>query len=611
MKGIRGRKLRVIPQALFLAIASIVVAMAPSANNQSIAFSQRARPPESSAGLPQSTSQKGHLKMDSGLSDLLAAYKQGGPVRVKDFADSRGIALASEMTRVVVETSASETEAAIKAAEALGATLETTYERFAQMSVPVPTLGSLADLPQVSFVRRPYLAKPLKMAAPAVIGEGLSVIGADAWHKAGITGKGVKVGLVDLGFDGHQSLLGTELPAKVISRSFRISKDITGQRESHGTSLAEIVYDVAPDAELYLANFETDIEFANAVTWLINSKVDIISCSIGWFNAGPADGTGPINDVVTNARENFGILWFNAAGNEAETHWGGKWADPEGDTYLNFSGGSNFNSLYAIGGSFITLSLSWDDRWGYSDNDYDMYLYDNTYREVANSLNWQRGTEAPTEFINFFVTTTGFYHIGIKKYDTRRDAKFSLFSSGFNLKYKTPEGSLTVPADTKAAIAVGAANYLNDRLESFSSQGPTTDGRTKPDIAAPDGISTATYGPKNFFGTSAAAPYAASAAALLKSAYPKWDAARIQAQLESSAKPLGNFGKNNQYGAGRLSLGLPPAGPGTVTPTPSGTVTPTATPGPRTPTVAPTVAPTATPAPKVNWLFLPLFTKER
>lgn len=601
MKIRLSHKLGFIALALLLALVTGSFALARSAANDALPA------PNLRAPAFQKAAQKGHPKMESVLWDLQAGHQQSGLRQAAAFALERGIELGAETVRVVVETNPGELEEAIKGAEALGAQLETTYKNRAQFSVPIPLLGSLADLPQVSFVRQPYPAKPHAI----VTSEGAKVIGADTWQKAGISGKGVKVGIMDLGFYGYQSLLGTELPAKVTARSFRTDRDITGKKEEHGTAIAEIIYDLAPDAGLYLANFGTDLEFGNAVNWLINNKVDIISCSVGWINAGPYDGTGPVDDVVDNARDNHGILWFQSAGNEADGHWGGIWTDTTRDGYQNFYGGAKFNSIYARGGTYISIALNWDDPWGASSNDFDLYLYDNNYREVANSLNWQTGKENPTERIVYFATTSGFYHIAIRKYDASRNVKFSLFSLDYDLRYKVPEGSIGIPADAKGAIAVGATKYTDDKLESFSSQGPTLDGRVKPDLAAPDGVSTATYGKNDFYGTSAAAPHAAGAAALLKSLYPSWDASRIQAHLEGLAKDLGRYGKDNQYGAGRVSLGLVPVTPtpvvtktptpvttGTPTITPTGTVTITPSPvGTPTPSPSPVGTPTPTPPP--------------
>src|SRR6185295_2592851 len=72
----------------------------------------------------------------------------------------------------------------------------------------------------------------------------------------------------------------------------------------------------------------------------------------------------------------------------------------------------------------------------------------------------------------------------------------------------------------------------NATVEFFSSQGPTTDGRTKPDISAIDGVAVSGAGSfgTTFFGTSAAAPHAAAIAALTAQAAP--------CVLQSSGSPL-------------------------------------------------------------------------
>jgi hypothetical protein len=65
-------------------------------------------------------------------------------------------------------------------------------------------------------------------------------------------------------------------------------------------------------------------------------------------------------------------------------------------------------------------------------------------------------------------------------------------------------------------VLVGAVDHDTRRLRGYSSQGPTVDGRLKPDVVAPDGVSTDAG--CCFHGTSAAAPHAAGVAALALSA---------------------------------------------------------------------------------------------
>ncbi len=83
---------------------------------------------------------------------------------------------------------------------------------------------------------------------------------------------------------------------------------------------------------------------------------------------------------------------------------------------------------------------------------------------------------------------------------------------------------IIAPADGKNVIAVGAVNYKNE-IASFSSHGPTSDGRIKPDILAMGvsvvgAVASTADGYSSGNGTSAATPIGAGIGALLKSAFP-------------------------------------------------------------------------------------------
>ena len=113
------------------------------------------------------------------------------------------------------------------------------------------------------------------------------MIGAIAWQEAGITGKGVKIGVLDVGFDKYKSLLGSDLPENVLARSFIANTEIDQTGTEHGSAVAEIIYDIAPDAELIFAAYQTLAEKQVAVDWLMSQNVDIISSSTGMI-FGPA-----------------------------------------------------------------------------------------------------------------------------------------------------------------------------------------------------------------------------------------------------------------------------------------------------------------------------------
>lgn len=103
-----------------------------------------------------------------------------------------------------------------------------------------------------------------------------------------------------------------------------------------------------------------------------------------------------------------------------------------------------------------------------------------------------------------------------------------------------------------------------DEIEAFSSRGPTLRGLIKPDMVAPNRVTTSltagsTGGPENvvlnpFTGTSAAAPHVAGAAALLLSEESSRTARVLAETLAQLAIDLGPVGKDNTFGHGRLRL---------------------------------------------------------
>jgi len=487
---------------------------------------------------------KGNPKLDSQLNQMVSAQNE---LQLSLMARESSVQLEENSVRVIIECLPGQVGTVIQAAGNFGV-VETSYGDSLQVMIPVSQLISMADNPGIQLVRLPQ--KPMLSA----VSEGTELIGATIWHTAGHTGEGVKVAILDRGFTGYAGLLGTELPDSVTTQSFFAGSDIEGDT-SHGTACAEIIHDVAPDADIYLVNFGTSVEMGNAVDWLINQGVDIISCSGGYPAGGPGDGTGPICDIVDGARA-AGILWIQAIGNTYQNHWQGSYVDTDGDKLLEFSGTDEFNTISVNAGDPIVVALKWNDAWGHSYNDWDLLLLDRNNIVVALSAATQNGDDDPWEALAYQATYTGEYGIAIGNYNAGFAVNFHLYSYFHSMEYSTPVGSYAVPADSSNAISVGAVYYgTPDVLEDFSAQGPTEDGRVKPDLVAPDGVSTSTYGTGDFYGTSASAPHAAGAAALVKELHPSYTPAEIQAFLEGSAVDLGATGKDNLYGSGRLNMG--------------------------------------------------------
>jgi serine protease AprX len=113
-------------------------------------------------------------------------------------------------------------------------------------------------------------------------------------------------------------------------------------------------------------------------------------------------------------------------------------------------------------------------------------------------------------------------------------------------------GSIIAPADADSIISAGAVNY-SSVLASFSSVGPTNDGRIKPDVVAP-GVSiyvastagASAYGHAS--GTSFSCPLTAGVAALVLSAHPEFTPIQVRDAIRNTASRADR--PDNFYGWG-------------------------------------------------------------
>lgn len=420
-------------------------------------------------------------------------------------------------------------------------------------TVPASEIDQLARREGVRWIQP--AARPF---AEAITAESVGLVDAFDWHDAGHTGLGVSVGIVDLGFENWQAVRDAgELPGSVHTKNFCFDFE----EDPHGTAVAEIVHDMAPDARLHLICIRTPADLLSAVDYAEEEGITILTHSVGWFNTGPGNGTGQMSSVISAAAA-AGITWINSSGNYAQNHWGGPFSDTDANQYLNFDGADETINFSVSGTGWIDIGLKWNS-WPTTSINFDLFLFRDdgggTLTPVSDSRNLQTGTQPPTEWIEYFHPgESATYHVAIWHESglSGPSPELDLFVLGPGpIQYFVEARSLNDLAGAPGVVAVGATH--NGAIETYSSQGPNIDGQQKPDLSAPVRVSTASYGNGAFAGTSAAAPSAAGVAALLRGTNRCAAANAVAANLESSVQSPP--GPDNAYGNGILLLGNPPA----------------------------------------------------
>ena len=464
---------------------------------------------------------------------------------------NREASLAGTAVTVIVEAKPDATISTL--IKSSGGSLRFRKGRWHEVVIQGNRLAALIKaLPANALVRFPYPHEPA-----SVTSQGVALTGAGDMQALGQAGAGETIGVIDLQFSNYTNAQASgDLPGNLAITDYTGTGTGGG---THGTSVAEIVYDMAPGASLRLAKINTEAQLSQAVDDMIAAGANVIVHSVAWFNVNFYDGTGPLCDIANRA-ETAGVQWVNAAGNYRNAHYLGTFTDTDGDLRHEFAAGQNYNTISLTQGSTVGIYLNWD-AYPQTSVDYDLYLYngnpDSGGTLVASSLNKQSGKGGawypyPTESITYTPAATGIYYIVVRKTtSSTANLRFSLFSTGPYFGVRTLPSSITQMADCPSALGVGASN-LSDVPESFSSEGPTTDGRSKPEITGPDGVQTSQT--SAFNGTSASTPHVGGAVALLMAQNPGLSTSQIRWLLTSTSKDIDASGYDYRTGYGRFSL---------------------------------------------------------
>jgi hypothetical protein len=507
-------------------------------------------------------------KLGTLLSQVADAHDEDGDEKAHARAESLGLQVrgggaAAEVT-AILEPLAGKGPASIDREELarLGAAVTGESESFLRVRVPIRSLRRLGAHAGIRVARSPAAARALD-GLGSNLSESVALTGASQLQQGGLTGAGVKVAVVDLGFIGLSSTIAAgELPANTVKVLLlgQSGSTYVESYTSHGTGVAEHVADMAPGAQIHCIRVEDEIDLQNAASYCVLNGIGVANHSVGWVNQSYYDGTGPISSIF-NSSNAKGLFWCVAAGNDADRHWRGEWLDVDNDRYLDLANApEDFLALSGNAGT-VQLFLNWN-QYGNSVTDLDLYVMNKNNQTVASSLGFQSGPQAPAEAVAFtYSALSAPYRVRVFRYGSGPTAGLNatLFCFTHGLTPAVAGSSLMDPAAAPGVFTVGAINQVNyaqssPALEYFSSQGPTTDGRLKPDITAPDGTTCRTYGAQRSFGTSFSSPTTAGAAALLRAQNPSLSAPQLAAALRKLAIDVGPVGADPQFGAGKLAL---------------------------------------------------------
>jgi subtilisin family serine protease len=372
-----------------------------------------------------------------------------------------------------------------------------------------------------------------------------------------------------------------------------------------GRGMLQIVHDMAPKAALSFATaFEGEEGFASNIEKLAIAGAKVIVDDVGYFEE-PFFQDGPVAAAINKVTSTKGVTYLSAAGNDnlfdSEGNEFASWEAPEyresgacppevaalnaegfKTTHcMDFNPGGATDRTYGIKvepGEILSIDLQWAEPWEGVESDLDVFLLDASGGLIGGAVEPNELTQRPLEIVQWANESgsTKTVQLVINRFSgPGARLKFILMENGggvSGVEYpKSGGGDVVGPsvsghAGGASAIAVGAVPFNNSsEPEFYSSRGPVThyfeevsgplpaaeipggELISKPDVAATDCGGTTFFaffsgGEWHFCGTSAAAPHAAGAVALMRNAAPLASTALLRESLVGTASFVGAFG---------------------------------------------------------------------
>ena len=417
------------------------------------------------------------------------------------------------------------------------------------------------------------------------VADHVAITGADAWHEVGFTGAGVRVGVIDF-FNvpafWDTDRMGPEPIPGVTARCLEFGADCSSQffapapeiGDDHGPAVVEIIRDMAPDAQIYVGRAATESDYYALVDWFAEQGVRIVNRSLGSRYDGPGDGRGALTALADYA-VGRGLTWVNSGGNSGLDRYYRQPVRLVGE-YVAF-GPSGTNTWLPFNGCIAPGGVRWANDWDLPPaqrTDYDVFIHrapigNPEAGQIVASSTFRQTDGAPP--LELFTNGTACPPSGSKFYlrvqlisgsPTGDVLEILDYADGIAEHTQAPFSAATPVVDSRnpGVVAVGAVDPpASGVVGGYSSQGPTNDGRIKPDVAAPSGSASFTFG-GTFSGTSASAPVVAGGAAVLLGAGLAADSRSLGDLVRHTVIDRGPAGRDNVSGTGEFRFPAPPVG---------------------------------------------------
>lgn len=536
------------------------------------------------------------------LGQINAASLAGAPTDLSGLSTGLLRVSASGKIELVFHSAGAVGEAEVADLVSLGAEImaKLAWPGLIQAWVPYGQVEAAAALPWVVAVTPPDYGETNPHPNNPINSQGVPLHNADLAQAQGITGAGVRVGVISNGVANlAASQAQSELPAVTV---------LAAGSGDEGTAMLEIVHDMAPGAALvFHATGGGTAGHVTAVQNLVANGVNVIAEDLA-FDAEPAFQQG----VVAMAREvavTAGVSVHSSSGNRGQNHAArvqaiGTGSGPDGNAgpftgcpyaplnVVAIAPGGDTTFDVVLGGS-SRFTLQWSEpraifptagAGGFTN--LDLFIMDAAGTTcLATSTGAQSFGSGDT--IEQIVTPAALAGTPAKIVVNVFGSFGAVAPPILDLRWRGTQSETDTPTRagsndpdknyTGRAFAIGAVNAGSGTLEGFSSAGPVNlvlttvcPGGVYPcpaggvagppaqqfqglDFLGADGVSVSGVGGfgSPFFGTSAAAPHTAGCDALVRdligAAAPP---ATVRARLASTAVDFGPPGEDSTNGAG-------------------------------------------------------------